>query len=97
MSNYYHSWIDEGQSQLVCGAKTIAFIESQGSRAASDKAMENQVNKNNTRHLEVSKSTVGGDKTTINFYDSVTQQYGTGTFKNFSSITFMTILGEIRL
>ena len=79
---------------MVRGAKTIAFIESQGSRAASDKAMENQVNKNDNRHLGVSKSTAGGDKTAIHFYDSVTQQYGTGTFKNFGSITYDNIRGD---
>ena len=72
MSIYYNNWLDEGQSQLVCGAQNIAFIESRGSRAASDKAMENQVNKNN-RHLGILKSTEGGDKVAVHFYDSVMQ------------------------
>ena len=58
MSIAYSYWIDEGQSQLVRGAQNIAEIESRGSRAASDRAMDNRVNKNN-RHLGIAKSTEG--------------------------------------
>ena len=93
MSFAYSYWVDEGHSQLVRGAQNIALIESRGSRAASDLAMNNQVNKNN-RHLGIAKSTEGGDKTAIHFYDSVMQRYGTGTFKNFGSITLDDIKGD---
>ena len=72
---------------MVRGAHNIALIGSQGLRAASDRAIENQVNKTN-RHIGISKSTASGDKTVIYFYDSVTQRYGIGTFKNFGSITY---------
>ena len=79
---------------MVRGAKNISLIESQGGREASNKAIENQVNKNNTCHLEVSKSTGSGDKTAIHFHNSITKRYGIDIVKNFGSITYNDIKGE---
>ena len=45
-------------------------------------------------HLGIVKSTESSDKTAIHFYDSVMQQYGIGTFKNFGSVILDNIRGD---